>query len=124
MLGFTEGDAVETLLVEYSGTLLSRLVEIDVSSALGATVGSSVGISSCDDDDDGVDDDDDDEGDDDDRDEVELGRSILLSDGSSVGSVIGPRVGDSDVNRLEGMHDGGGRLEISVIVMDCCMLGD
>ena len=70
MLGSTEGDAVETLLAEYSGTLLSRLVEIDVGSALGATVGSSVGISSCNDD--GFDDDDDDD-DDDDRDEVELG---------------------------------------------------
>ena len=46
-----------------------------------------------------------------------------MSDGSSVGSVIGPRVGDSDMNRLEGKYDGG-RLEISVIVMDCCMLGD
>ena len=88
MLGSTEGDAVETLLAEYSGTLLSRLVEIDVGSALGATVGSSVGILSCnddgDDDDDGVDDDECD----DDRDEVELGRSLLMSDGSSVGSVI------------------------------------
>ena len=93
MLGSTEGDAVETLLAEYSGTLLSRLVEIDVGSALGATVGSSVGISSCNDDgdDDGVDDDDDgvdDDECDDDRDEVELGRSLLMSDGSSVGSVI------------------------------------
>ncbi len=127
MLGSTEGDAVETLLVEYSGTLLSRLVEIDVGSALGATVGSSVGISSCNDDD--VDDDDNDDGVDDDvlgddREGVELGRTLLMSDGSSLGSVIGSRVGDSDVNRLEGKHDGGGRLEISVIVMDCCMLGD
>ena len=59
----------------------------------------------------------------DDREGIELGLSLLMSDGSSVGSVIGSRVGDSDVNRLEGKHDGG-RLEISVIVMDCCMLGD
>ena len=46
-----------------------------------------------------------------------------MSDGSSVGSVIGSRVGDSDMKRLEGEHDGG-RLEISIIVMDCFMLGD
>ena len=56
MLGSTEGDAVETLLAEYNGTLLSRLVEIDVGSALGATVGSSVGILSGNDD--GMNDDD------------------------------------------------------------------
>ena len=62
MLGSTEGDAVETVLAEYSGTLLSRLVDIDVGSALGTTVGSFVGESPCNDD--GVDDDDDVLGDD------------------------------------------------------------
>ena len=54
MLGFSEGDAVETVLAEYSGTLLSRLVDIDVGSALGTTVGLFVGESPCNDD--GVDD--------------------------------------------------------------------
>ena len=55
MLGSTEGDAVETVLAEYSGTLLSNLVEIDVGSALGTTVESFAGESPCNDD--GVDDD-------------------------------------------------------------------
>ncbi len=55
MLGSAEGDAVETVLVEYSGTLLSRLVEIDVGSALGTTVESFAGESPCNND--GVDDD-------------------------------------------------------------------
>jgi hypothetical protein len=55
MLGSTDGDAVETVLAEYSGTLLSNLVEIDVGSALGTTVESFAGESPCNDD--GVDDD-------------------------------------------------------------------
>jgi len=59
MLGSTEGDAVETVLAEYSGTLLSRLVGIDVGSALGSTVESFARESSCNDD--GEDDDDDDD---------------------------------------------------------------
>ena len=120
MFGFSEGDAVETVLAEYSGTLLSNVVEIDVGSALGTTVESFAGESPCNDD--GEDDDDDVLGDD--IDWLELGRLVFIADGSSVGSVKGSRVGDSDMKRLEGKHDGGGRLEISVIVMDCCMLGD
>ena len=87
MLGSTEGDAVETVLAEYSGTLLSNLVEIDVGSALGTTVESFAGESPCNDD--GVDDD---EGDNDvlgdDIDWLELGRLVSIADGSSVGSVI------------------------------------
>jgi len=123
MLGSTEGDAVETVLAEYSGTLLSRLVEIDVGSALGMTVESFAGESPCNDD--GKDDD---EGDNDvlgdDIDWLELGRLVSIADGSSVGSVlIESRVGDSVMKRLEGKHDGG-RLDISVTVVDCCMLGD
>ena len=43
MLGSTDGDAVETVLAEYSGTLLSRLVDIDGGSALGTTVESFAG---------------------------------------------------------------------------------
>jgi len=50
MLGSSEGDAVETVLTEYSGTLLSRLVEIDIGSALGSTVESFAGESPCNDD--------------------------------------------------------------------------
>ena len=121
MLGSTEGDAVETMLAEYSGTLLSRLVEIDVGSALGTTVESFAGESPCNDD--GEDDDDDDVlGDD--IDWLELGRLVSIADGSSVGSVIiESRVGDSDMKRLEGKHDGG-KLDISVTVVDCCILGD
>ena len=123
MLGSAEGDAVETVLVEYSGTLLSRLVDIDVGSALGTTVESFAGESPCNND--GKDDD---EGDNDvlgdDIDWLELGRLVSIADGSSVGSVIiESRVGDSDMKRLEGKHDGG-RLDISVTVVDCCMLGD
>ena len=60
MLGSTDEDAVETVLAEYSGTLLSRLVEIDVGSALGTTVESFAG-EPCNDD--GVDDDSDDDDD-------------------------------------------------------------
>ena len=96
MLGSTEGDAVETVLAEYSGTLLSRLVEIDVGSALGTTVESFAGESPCNDD--GEDDDDDVLGDD--VDWLELGRLVSIADGSSVGSVKGSRVVDSDM-RLE-----------------------
>jgi len=47
------------VLAEYSGTLLSRLVGIDVGSALGSTVESFARESSCNDD--GEDDDDDDD---------------------------------------------------------------
>ena len=90
MLGSTEGDAVETMLAEYSGTLLSRLVEIDVGSALGTTVESFAGESPCNDD--GEDDDEDDDDDDvlgDDIDWLELGRLVSIADGSSVGSIVG-----------------------------------
>jgi hypothetical protein len=55
---------------------------------------------------------------------LELGRLVIIADGSSVGSVmIESRVGDSDMKRLEGKHDGG-RLDISVTVVDCCILGE
>ena len=117
MLGSTEGDAVETVLAEYSGTLLLRLVEIDVGSALGTTVESFAGESPCNDDGE----DDDVLGDD--IDWLELGRLVFIADGSPVGSVKGLRVDDSDMKRLEGEHDGG-RLDISVTVVDCCILGD
>ena len=123
MLGSTEGDAVETMLAEYRGTLLSRLVEIDVGSSLGTTVESFAGESSRNDD--GEDDNDNDDdvlGDD--TDWLELGRLVSIADGSSVGSlIIESRVGDSDMKRLEGKHDGG-KLDISVTVVDCCILGD
>ena len=123
MLGSTEGDAVETVLAEYSGTLLSRLVEIDVGSALGTTVESFAGESPCNDD--GEDDNDNDDdvlGDD--TDWLELGRLVSIADGSSVGSlIIESRVGDSDMKRLDDKHDGG-RLDISFTVVDCCILGD
>ena len=82
MLGSTEGDVVETVLAEYSGTLLSRLVGIDVGSALGKTVESFAGESPCNDD--GVDDD----SDDDDDDRLGLGRFVIIADGSSVGSIV------------------------------------
>ncbi len=84
MLGFSEGDAVETVLAEYSGTLLSRLVGIDVGSALGSTVESFAGESPCNDD--GEDDDDDVLGDD--IDWLELGRLVINEEGSSVGSIV------------------------------------
>ena len=112
------------MLTEYSGTLLSRLVGIDVGSALGTTVGSFAGESPCNDDGEDDDDDDDDDVLGDDIDWLELGRLVLIADGSSVGSVIiESRMGDSDMKRLEGKHDGG-RLDISVTTVDCCMLGD
>ena len=86
MLGSTEGNAVETMLAEYSGTLLSTLVEIDVGSALGTTVESFAGESPCNDD--GEEDDDDDVlGDD--IDWLELGRLVIIADSSSVGSIVG-----------------------------------
>jgi len=115
MFGSSEGDAVETVLAEYSGTLLSRLVEIDVGSALGSTVELFARESPCNDD--GVDDDDDDDVLGDDIDWLELGRLVIIADGSSVGSAKVSRVGDSDMKRLEGKHDGG-RLGISVTVVD------
>jgi hypothetical protein len=116
MFGFSEGDAVETVLAEYSGTLLLNVVEIDVGSALGTTVESFAGESPCNDDGE-----DDDEGKNDvlgdDIDWLELGRLVSIADGSSVGSAKGSKVGDSDMKRLEGKHDGG-RLDISVTVVD------
>jgi len=111
------------VLAENSGILLSRLVDIDVGSALGTTVELFAGESPCNDD--GEDDDDDGVKDvlGDDIDWLELGRLVFIADGSSVGSAKGSRVGDSDIKRLEGKHDGG-RLDISVTAVDCCMLGD
>jgi len=107
------------VLAEYSGTLLSNLVDIDVGSALGTTVELFAGESPCNDD--GKDDDDDVL--EDDIDWLELGRLVFIADGSSVGSAKGSRVVDSDMKRLEGKHDGG-RVDISVTVVDCRMLGD
>jgi hypothetical protein len=80
MLGSTEGDAVETGLAEYSGTLLSRLVEIDEGSEVGTTVELFAGESPCNND--GMDDDDDG------IDCLELGRLVIIADGSSVGSIV------------------------------------
>ena len=59
----------------------------------------------------------------DDIDWLELGRLVNIADGSPVGSEKGSRVGDSDMKRLEEKHDGD-RLDISVTVVDCCILGD